>query len=212
MPRSGREARGDTISWPLKLRSANLVSPRAGVSLAEEHNPDRSPQNPSLIVQPTVLARTVFVKLKHAMNSGCTEIHRFALPKAPQTAIETRIGWEAELERWSPDLGKLYSRGCLPVSLSKALLCHARLKCFDLRLYKRGPREDSGISDQIRIQERAVALCHMAKGDPHRGHLRPELVSPVPPGLRKAIKSETRSVSFFLPRRGLSKSTNAEHL
>ena len=37
----------------------------------------------------------------------------------------------------------------------------------------------------------------MAKGDPHRGHLRPELVSPVPPGLRKAIQLETRSVSYL---------------
>ena len=31
-------------------------------------------------------------QLKHTMNSGFTEIHRFALPKgATQTAIETRI-------------------------------------------------------------------------------------------------------------------------
>ena len=30
MPRSGQEARGDTISWPPKLRCANLVSSRAG--------------------------------------------------------------------------------------------------------------------------------------------------------------------------------------
>jgi hypothetical protein len=34
----------------------------------------------------------MFVKPKHAMNSGFTEIHRFALPKgATQTAIETRM-------------------------------------------------------------------------------------------------------------------------
>jgi len=33
------------------------------------------------------------------MNSGFTEIHRFALPKgATQTAIETRMEREAELE------------------------------------------------------------------------------------------------------------------
>ena len=37
-------------------------SPRAGVSLAGEHNPDRSPRNSNLIVQPTVLARSLFVR------------------------------------------------------------------------------------------------------------------------------------------------------
>jgi hypothetical protein len=29
---------------------------------------------------------------KHAMNFDGAEIHRFALPRATQTAIETRIG------------------------------------------------------------------------------------------------------------------------
>ena len=87
------------------------VSPRAGVSLAGEHNPDRSPRNsnrqfiplssredsPTANFRNSPLAnfpRTVFVKLKHAMNSVVDEIHRFALPKATQTAIETRIGKE----------------------------------------------------------------------------------------------------------------------
>ena len=51
--------------------------------------------------------------------------------------------------------------------------------------------------NRFSIQLRTVRLCHTAKGEPHGGHLRPELVSPVPPGLRKAIQFETRSVSFL---------------
>ena len=37
----------------------------------------------------------------------------------------------------------------------------------------------------------------MAKGDPHGGHLRPELVSPVPPVPRRDIIPETRRVSYL---------------
>ena len=59
-----------------------------------------------------------------------------------------------------------------------------------------------GLRDQDRIQVRAVSLCYRAKGDPHRGHLRPEMVSPVPPAPRRGIQLETRSVSF-LNKRGL---------
>ena len=52
--------------------------------------------------------------------------------------------------------------------------------------------------NRFSIQLRAVRLCHTAQGDPHEGHLRPEPVSLVPPGLRKAIQFETRSVSFLI--------------
>ena len=47
---------------------------------------------------------------------------------------------------------------------------------------------EARIQNQTRIQRRAVSLCHTAKVDPHEGHLRPELVALVPPGLRKAIQ------------------------
>ena len=50
------------------------------------------------------------------------------------------------------------------------------------------------------IQERTVVLCHRAKGDPHEGHLRPEMVSLVPPAPRRGIIPETRSVSYLLRR------------
>ena len=60
------------------------------------------------------------------------------------------------------------------------------------------------MNHQVRIQVRTISLCHTAKGDPHGGHLRPELVSPVPPALRKGInRSQTRSVCFLMRWKGL---------
>ena len=62
-----------------------------------------------------------------------------------------------------------------------------------------------GLCNQIGIQVRAVRLCHRAKVDPHEGHLRPELVSLVPPGLRKAIKfaNAKHLLSFANPQIGV---------
>ena len=72
--------------------SLRELGPSPEGPLAGEHNPILSPRILSLIVQPTVLARTMMCQLKHAMNSVGDEIHRFALPKgATQTAIKTRI-------------------------------------------------------------------------------------------------------------------------
>jgi len=65
-------------------------------------------------------------------------------------------------------------------------------------LTQRGPREDMGYTIDFRCRNEQPGLCSPAKGDPHEGHLRPEMVSLVPPGLRKAIQFETRSVSFLI--------------
>ena len=56
------------------------------------------------------------------------------------------------------------------------------------QLYKHSPREDMGCTIDFRIGNEGVGLCSPAKGDPHEGHLRPEMVSLVPPALRKGIK------------------------
>ena len=66
-----------------------------------------------------------------------------------------------------------------------------------LQLTQCGPREDVGYISDFRCGCEQQRLCSPAKGDPHRGHLRPEMVSPVPPALRKGIIPETRSVSYF---------------
>ncbi len=59
-------------------------------------------------------------------------------------------------------------------------------------------RARTGDECQFRMQGRAVRLCHRAKGDPHEGHLRPEMVSLVPPAPRRdIIRSQTRSVCFL---------------
>ena len=94
---------------------------------------------------------------------------------------------DAEREE-SADYGlkKQKPRGWLYVSLSEIPLCHARLKLFDLKLHKQRPRKvrhrrisevrhrrifarGRGLNGQIRIQGRAVALCHMAKETPAQG-------------------------------------------
>ena len=59
------------------------------------------------------------------------------------------------------------------------------------------PREDMGCTVRYGFRNERIRLCSPAKGDPHRGHLRPEMVSPVPPVPRRDINPETRSVSFL---------------
>ena len=59
-------------------------------------------------------------------------------------------------------------------------------------------RGDLGCAVRLVYRYERSGLCSLAKGDPHEGHLRPEMVSLVPPGLRKAIQFETRSVSFLI--------------
>ena len=108
--RGGRHG-GTPAHGRLSFAARTLVFPRAGVSLAGEHNPYHSPRPSNRLFIPlssredsplanfrnSPLAnfpRTMLRQPKHAMNSGFTEIHRFALPEgATQTAIETRIGW-----------------------------------------------------------------------------------------------------------------------
>ena len=65
------------------------------------------------------------------------------------------------------------------------------------QLTHRGPREDVGLTIEFDFRDEQQGLCSPAKGDPHEGHLRPEMVSLVPLAPRRGIIPETRSISFL---------------
>ena len=80
----------------------------------------------------------------------------------------------------------------------KTVKSHRRWDFTHVSADSTSSRGDLGCAIRLVYRYERSGLCFLAKGDPHEGHLRPEMVSLVPLALRKGIILETRSVSFLI--------------